>query len=206
MDVAKYRFSRRTLEEHKGNWSTQRHQRSCPSAVAKSPQAELAHIDVALVALTTDEQLTTYNVDGSEPPLDIVAGPDGNLWYNDGGGNIYQLTTSGHSTRVRNVYEMGGLWSAYGHLWYWTASGFDLVEMSTDGSIAKTYPVTADCLPGSLTGGPQHSIWFVDGNNLCVARMTLSGKFRIVPMYSQKYSSSAHPGRRRRAEGLPLVQ
>ncbi len=89
--------------------------------------------------LTIDGQLTSFNPGSSSPLVDIVAGPDDNLWYNDEAGNIYKLTTSGKSARVRNIYEIGGLWSAYGHLWFWTANGFDLEEMTTSGSIVRTY-------------------------------------------------------------------
>jgi virginiamycin B lyase len=135
--------------------------------------------------LTTDGQLTTFNVGGSSVPLYIVAGPDGNLWYNDGSGNIYSMTTSGKSTLIRNVYRMGGLWSAFGHIWFWTAYGYDLEEMSTDGSIVKSYSVNGNCLPGWITEGPKNSIWFVDSFGACVTRMTLSGKFFTVPTYAQ---------------------
>jgi len=134
--------------------------------------------------LTTGGQLTTFNANSS--PLDIVAGPDGNLWYNDDNGNIYKLSTMGKSSRVRTVYEMGSLWAAEHNLWFYTASGSYLEEMSTTGKILEKYTVPNGCLPFALTSGPKNSIWYVDAANDCVARMTLSGKFIVVPTYSRK--------------------
>jgi virginiamycin B lyase len=134
--------------------------------------------------LTTGGALSTYVA--GQAPLDIVSGPDGNLWYSAGAGTIYKMTTSGKRSRVRSVYEMGGLWSAEHNLWFYTASGMQLEEMSTSGEIVKKYTVPVDCLPFSLTSGPQDSIWYVDPGDDCAARMTLSGKFYVVPTYSQK--------------------
>jgi len=42
------------------------------------------------------------------------------------------------------------------------------------------------CFPFSLTSGPRDSMWYVDSGNDCTARMTFSGKFTVVPTYSQK--------------------
>jgi virginiamycin B lyase len=134
--------------------------------------------------LTTGGQLTTFGA--SQTPLYIVSGPDGNLWYDDGDGNIYKMTTSGKSRRVRHVYELGNLWAAYNNLWLYTASGAQLEEMSTTGKILRKYAVPQSCIPFGLTSGPQDSIWYVDAANDCVVRMTLSGKFLVVPIHSQK--------------------
>jgi streptogramin lyase len=141
--------------------------------------------------LTTQGALTNFQ--GGYGPLDIVAGPDGNLWYNDESGNIYKLTTAGTSTRVLTVYEMGGLWVANHNLWFWSASNYTIEEMSTGGTILKKYAAPLNptqCIPFSLTGGPEGSIWYIDPADDCVARMTLSGKFFVVPTYSQ----ASNPG------------
>ncbi|MGA8097293.1 MAG: hypothetical protein WB810_01405 [Candidatus Cybelea sp.] len=135
--------------------------------------------------LTTGGKLTTFNARGI--PLYLVSGPDGNLWYDDGSGNIYKLTTTGKSSRVRSVYRMGGgLWVANHNLWFYDALNIELDEMSTTGAILEKYPVSNSCLPFSLTSGPQDSLWYVDPVNNCVARMTLSGKLFVAPTYSQK--------------------
>jgi virginiamycin B lyase len=131
--------------------------------------------------LTTSGQLSTFGA-GPEP-LDIVSGPDGDLWFNDQGGNIYKLTTAGKRTRVRNVYPPTGLWAAAGGLWF-IANG-QLNEMSATGATLKKYSLPNRCLPFSLTSGPQKSLWYVDPGDDCVARMTLSGKFFVVPTYNQ---------------------
>jgi streptogramin lyase len=135
--------------------------------------------------LTTDGQLTTFKV--PSPPEEIVAGPDGNLWYNASNDSIYKLTTSGKSSHVRSVYRLGGgLWVAYQHLWFYDTLNIQLDEMSTTGAIVQEFSVPNYCFPFSLTSGPRDSVWYVDSGNDCAARMTLSGKFTVVPTYSQK--------------------
>ncbi len=135
--------------------------------------------------LTTDGQLTTFKAPST--PLNIVAGPDGNLWYNASNDSIYKLTTSGKSSHVRSVYGLGGgLWVAYQHVWFYDALKIQLDEMSTTGAIVAKFSMPNNCFPFSLTSGPRDSMWYVDSGNDCVARMTLSGKFTVVPTYSQK--------------------
>lgn len=135
--------------------------------------------------LTTDGQLTTFKAPSI--PYEITAGPDGNLWYNASNDSIYKLTTSGKSSRVRSVYRLGaGLWAEYQHIWFYDALNIQLDEMTTTGAIVRKYSVPNYCLPFALTSGPQDSLWYVDSANYCVARMTRSGKFTIVPTYSQR--------------------
>ena len=135
--------------------------------------------------LTTDGQLTTFKAPAT--PYHIIAGPDGNLWYNASDDSIYKLTTSGKTSRVRNVYRLGsGLWAEYNHIWFYDALNIQLDEMTTTGVIVRKYSMPNYCLPFALTSGPQDSLWYVDSANYCVGRMTLSGKFTIVPTYSQR--------------------
>ncbi len=137
--------------------------------------------------LTTSGQLRTFYAGGS--PTYIVSGSDGNLWYQRGS-IIYKITTSGKVTRVRAVFEMGGgLWAANQNLWFYSVKFRQLVQMSTTGEILETYGVPFNCIPFSLTGGPENSVWYVDAANDCVARMTLSGNFSVVSTYSLKQNS-----------------
>ena len=139
--------------------------------------------------VTTDGKVETFNA-GATPDA-IVAGPDGDLWYNDARGYIHKMATNGKGQRVRRVYELGGgLWNVNHNIWFYTASSGQLEEMSTTGAILKTFTVPHNCLPFALTSGPQNSIWYVDAANYRVARMTLSGTFYTVPTYSQ----NSNPG------------
>ncbi|MGB7047782.1 MAG: hypothetical protein WBD57_05645 [Candidatus Cybelea sp.] len=133
--------------------------------------------------LTVSGQLSSFKA--ASTPYDIVTGPDGNLWYNAENGGIYKMTTAGKTTRVRSVYREGGLWAAAANIWFYDALNRLVEEMSTTGKILAKY-AAPDCLPFALTGGPENSIWYVDAANDCVARLTLSGKFYVVPTYSQK--------------------
>jgi virginiamycin B lyase len=138
--------------------------------------------------ITTAGQVTTYKV-GTSPVMTIIAGPDENLWYSEENGTIYKMSTSGKSTRVRNIYRLGGgLTSAYGNIWYYDTLNIQLDEMSKQGAILKKYSIPDYCLPFSVASGPKNSLWYVDPGNDCFARMTLSGKLSIVPTYSQQYN------------------
>ncbi len=79
-----------------------------------------------------------------------------------------------------------GLFVAFHNIWFYTASTTQLEEMSTTGKISRKVFDTFTCLPFSMTSGPQSSIWYVDSANDCIARMTLSGEFYVVPTYSRK--------------------
>lgn len=142
--------------------------------------------------ITTDGQVRSFKAAGI--PLEIVSGPDGNLWYN-AGGSIYKLATTGKGYRVRRIGDLGGgLWSAYHNIWFYTANPGQLEEMSTKGAIVKKFTVPYRCLPFALTGGPENSVWYVDAANDCVARMTLSGTFYTVATYSQKENEGLFAG------------
>jgi virginiamycin B lyase len=135
--------------------------------------------------LTTQGQLTTYKA--TNEPYSIVAGPDGNLWYNDEEGDIVRLTTDGKSRPIYHLYELGGTISAgYGDIWFYGAQNRQLYRMSTAGKILNKYTVPNNCLPFSIAFGPKQSLWYVDPGNDCLARMTLTGEFTVVPTYSQK--------------------
>ena len=134
--------------------------------------------------LTTDGQLKTYKA--PQTPLDIVSGPDGNLWYNDDAGNVIRVTTGGKFRPIYHLYELSRLWVGYGNLWFYGPQSQQLYEMSTTGKILKQYSVPNNCLPFTVAFGPQKSAWYVDPGNHCLARMTLTGKFIVVPTYSQR--------------------
>jgi virginiamycin B lyase len=143
--------------------------------------------------LTVGGQLTTFKT--AATPYDIVAGPDGDLWFNDSSDNIYKMTTGGRISLVRNVYRLGAsLWAAFDNIWFYDTLNEQLDEMSTRGTILKKYPVPNGCIPFGLTSGPENSIWYVDSGNDCAARMTLLGKFSVVPTYSQKENPGLFTG------------
>ena len=133
--------------------------------------------------ITTAGGITLFTV--ASNPISIVSGPDGNLWYDTNDG-IYKMTTAGKSTLVRGGYFDSGMWSADNELWFYDPTGLQLNEMSTGGRILHKYTIPNNCLPFDMTFGPQHSIWYVDPGNNCVARLSLSGKFIVVPTYAQR--------------------
>jgi streptogramin lyase len=134
--------------------------------------------------LTTDGQLKTYSA--PQTPFDIVAGPDGNLWYNDEAGDIVRVTTGGKFRPVHHLYELSDLWVGFGNLWFYGPQSRLLYEMSTTGKILNQYSVPDNCLPFTVAFGPKKSAWFVDPGNDCLARMTATGTFIVVPTYSQR--------------------
>jgi streptogramin lyase len=143
--------------------------------------------------VTTAGQVTTFNAKFGA--YDIVAGPDGNLWFDDHKGNIWKMTTSGTMTLVRRQATTGSLWSIGTGIWF-VASGYPspLDELSPEGKIEKSYPLPIVCFPTALTGSPGGTLWYVDEEHNCVARLASSGLVDIVPTYSRKENSEVYGG------------
>jgi streptogramin lyase len=160
--------------------------RSQPFAIALGSDGALWFTEFGrhrIGRLTTDGQLSNYGTPAS--PLYIVAGADGNLWYDDSDGDIFKLTIAGVKTRMwHNPMTTGQIWSANGSILFTYNS--QLTEMSTAGKIVRRFTYPENCGPDSLTSTPDGDLWYYDFNEHCVGRVTPSGTFTTVPTFSQK--------------------
>src|SRR6187551_1967086 len=51
-------------------------------------------------------QITEFSAPGTDP-AQVVAGPDGNLWFSDRNGSVGQITTAGTATRFTSGLNPG---------------------------------------------------------------------------------------------------
>lgn len=112
------------------------------------------------------------------PASDIVAGPDGNLWFTETSANkIGKMTTDG----VTIEYPIptpgsapGGITvGPDGNLWF-TESASRIGKITTGGVITE-YLLPNGGDPASITAGPDGALWFTEYLAKRIGRMTTGG-------------------------------
>ena len=154
-------------------------------------------------------------------PLDITAGPDGNLWFTESFGNRIGritptepitggqipglITPTGTVTEFNAGIASDGLpvsptsitTGPDGNLWFTEDEGGCVGRISrTGGDLTKFSVPTADGGPVSIAAGPDGNLWFTEfwANN--IGRITPSGtvtEFRIPTVSSQPAVITAGP-------------
>jgi streptogramin lyase len=113
-------------------------------------------------------------------PSKVVAGPDGNLWFANGGGGVGKMTTSGTVT----IYRDPGITSVYdlavgpdGNVWF--GGGTKIGRVTPSGSF--TFFTTSGLAASSaLVAGADGNLWF--GNNsssLSYGKITPAGAITL---------------------------
>lgn len=105
----------------------------------------------------------------------LIAGPDGNLWYTDSSSNLWRMTTGSH--QVTQFPAMGtnpstnGIVSAYGGVWFTDETNGGIGCVTPDGSQSASFrSVEQDTLDG-ITLGPDGNLWFVDSSGESIGRL-----------------------------------
>src|SRR5438132_13086703 len=100
-------------------------------------------------------------------PEGITAGPDGNLWFTETGGNkIGVITTSGVITEFAiptgGSRPFGITAGPDGNLWFTEAIGNNIGRISPNGKhkLAEFPVPTPNSLPVGITAGPDGQLWF----------------------------------------------
>jgi virginiamycin B lyase len=145
--------------------------------------------------VTTTGVFTDYSeaaaIAGFQFPTSITTGPDGALWFTDGGavaGNsgvftnsaIGRLTTSGSFQRFALASPAGASQIAAGSdgaLWFTDRQGNGIGRITTSGSVTeyKTgIPANAD--PSGIALGPDHALWFTQLNVTKIGRLGTAGQ------------------------------
>jgi virginiamycin B lyase len=101
-------------------------------------------------------------------PSGIVAGPDGNLWVTETGGNkIAQTTPSGivteFSTGITANAGLGGITSGPdGNLWFTESTANQIGRITPAGVVTEYGGLTANAGPTQITPGPDGNLWFTE--------------------------------------------
>ncbi|MFO0955233.1 MAG: choice-of-anchor U domain-containing protein [Candidatus Saccharibacteria bacterium] len=123
-------------------------------------------------------------------PTGIVAGPDGNTWFTEAGGNnVGRITPSGDITEY--AIPTPGSLSRFitigpdGNLWFTEAGGNNVGRITPSGDITEFSILTPNSEPLGITIGPDGNLWFTEtaGNN--IGRITTSGVITEFPIPTQ---------------------
>ena len=101
-------------------------------------------------------------------PLDITAGPDGNVWFSEGAvGQIAFITPSG---RIKEIFfsssgAAGGIVTgADGNIWFTDLIGNSIWRLELPTRALTSFPVpTPNSFPSDITLGADGNLWFVEG-------------------------------------------
>ena len=111
-------------------------------------------------------------------PFDIVAGPDGNLWFTDPGGNtIGRVTPSGPTiTQFTIPTAFGtpnGIASGFdGRLWFTERNAGKIGRITTDGANIDEFPIPSGLQPILIARGPDGALWFTEGLFVVAGRVS----------------------------------
>ena len=125
---------------------------------------------------------TAYTVPSGDRVMNIVAGPDGNLWFRaftvGGARKIGKITTSGTVTEYSLPSESnpyGITAGPDGNVWFADSPRNKIVRMTTAGSITAEYSLPAGSGPSAITQGPDGKLWFVSETSKKIGKITTSG-------------------------------
>jgi virginiamycin B lyase len=150
-----------------------------------------AHFPSEIIRMTTDGRVTaTYEIHGNArtcdsacTPLDITAGPDGNMWFTVEGRVIGRISRAGRIA-LFPLPGQGLLNQPFamsvgqdGRLWFSEIVASRIGAIAPDGRAQEyTVPgVVADDFPG-LTKGGDHNIWFTQTCSSNIGRVTPAGQ------------------------------
>jgi streptogramin lyase len=137
------------------------------------------------------------------PPVEvstrIIAGPDGALWMHARGGpTLVRLTPAGEFSERPVANLDGGVWGGFswlivgpdGHLWFlgWVEYGRSyVVRMTLQGEVTQfLLPTTVQAM--DLAAGSDGNIWFSDGINHTVDRLTMDGQITAFQLLGSSAS------------------
>jgi streptogramin lyase len=120
-------------------------------------------------------------------PQEIAAGPDGNLWYTDGGSYVYKMIASGASIGNTTPFPVGGehigaspegIIADDGALWFTESVSGSIGCVTTSGTVEEfEVPSAKSHLVPDLDGitvGPDGNLWFTEAGLNKIGRLVPS--------------------------------
>jgi streptogramin lyase len=139
-------------------------------------------------------QITEFSAPGTNP-AQVVAGPDGNLWFSDRNGAVGKITTGGTVTRFTSGLNSGSAVRSIamgpdGNMWFSDPGATRAVGMINPTTHAiSEFSLPATSMPLGIAAGPDGNVWFTD-----------SGTPRAIGMINptthaiSEFSSGLNPG------------
>ena len=141
--------------------------------------------DGVIVRLSTHGKMKRYVVKGNSDLSDIVAGPDGALWFAEGDA-VGRITTAGKITiygtsprQMTSVWDLGVqdiTVGPDGALWFTQKSKNAIGRITTAGKITEyTQGISAGADLTSIAPGPDGALWFTEMSGGRIGRITTKG-------------------------------
>ncbi|HEX9095509.1 MAG TPA: IPT/TIG domain-containing protein [Candidatus Dormibacteraeota bacterium] len=126
--------------------------------------------------VSADNSISAPNVG----PQDVVAGPDGNLWFTEGSANqIGRITPAGAVTEfplpAANSAPHGITAGPDGNLWFAESLTNRIGRITTAGVITEFPIPTSSSGPHDITAGPDGNLWFTESFSNKIGRITTAG-------------------------------
>jgi virginiamycin B lyase len=119
-------------------------------------------------------------------PFDITAGPDGNLWFTAGTGEVGRITSGGSiiefALPTGASFPEGITAGPDGNLWFTESRGNKIGRITPAGLITE-FPLLSrcgkylTCAPHGITTGPNGNLWFTMENGNAIGSISPSGSF-----------------------------
>ncbi len=127
------------------------------------------------------EKFTEYSIPNpASDPIEITAGPDGNLWFAEWSGKIGRITPSGQITEF-SPPETGNLAGIAagpgGNLWFTARYDNKIGRITPDGQVTEFRIPSEDAEPIDITAGPDGNLWFAESGANKIGRITPNGEF-----------------------------
>jgi streptogramin lyase len=105
-----------------------------------------------------------FTTDPGNVLIDIVAGPDGNLWFTGQLHNVGRITTAGSPQNFvsKGLDPFGITVGPDGALWYAEAGESKIGRVDTSGNTSEFGGVTPNSMPRYITPGPGNTLWFTE--------------------------------------------
>ena len=112
-------------------------------------------------------QITEFTAPGSDP-AQVVAGPDGNLWFSDRNGAVGRVTPAGVVSRFTSGLNPGSAVRSIamgpdGNMWFsdpGTTRAIGVIDPFTQ--VISEFSLPAGSMPLGIAAGPDGKVWFTD--------------------------------------------
>jgi streptogramin lyase len=113
--------------------------------------------------------ITEFSAPGSNP-AQVVAGPDGNLWFSDRNGAVGRITTGGTVTEFKSGLNPGSAVRSIamgpdGNMWFsdpGTTRAVGMIDPVTLAISEFSTGLNAGSMPLGIAAGPDGNVWFTD--------------------------------------------
>jgi virginiamycin B lyase len=142
-----------------------------------------------------DLHLGTGPVEVAAAPTDVVAGPDGALWFTESStGSIGRATTDGVITDIATpgLQPTSLAVGPDGAIWFTsTTYQASVARLNADGTVSNFPLATPGSRPADLIDGPDGALWFVENLNGAVGRITTQGVITETSVRAEMASPQA---------------